>query len=363
MPVLFDPWLARSIARRVAGRDAVSGTYLHTRLARDLDSAIPRAEALVADATGIAPPSPANWKVIDRARWADANIAGMSELLKPLAEKLDARARNLPLPVRMGQRAIISVEIGLLLGYVARRVLGQYDLVFAAGGRRKDRGNDGVLYFVATNLVETERRFGFVPEEFALWVALHEVTHRFQFAGVPWLREHFLALVHSYLASLDLDARSLAARFGTAVSRLASKGTPPEERSPVYLFATDEQRERVDRLQALMAVIEGHGNYVMDTVGAREIPSFGRMRAVFEGRRAQQNALQRAISHAIGLEMKLRQYELGQKFCNEVAAQGGPDSLALIWSSPDALPTLAELRSPASWMARMSGAASERAPA
>ncbi|MFN2525384.1 MAG: zinc-dependent metalloprotease [Actinomycetota bacterium] len=363
MPVLFDPWLARSVARRVAGRDGVTGSYLHDRLARDLDRAIPRAEKLVAQATGIRPPSPARWKVIDRAQWADANISGMIELLRPLAEKLGERSKRLPLPIRMAQRAVISVEVGALLGYVARRVLGQYDLVVAAGGRRKDRSGDGVLYFVATNLVETERRFGFVPEDFALWVAVHEITHRFQFAGVPWLREHFLKLVHEYLESVDLDARSLAARLASAAARLASRETPPEERNPVYLLASEDQRARVDRIQALMAVIEGHGNYVMDEVGAREIPSFSRMRAVFERRRAQQNALQRAISHAIGLEMKLRQYELGQTFCNEVAAQAGSDALARIWESPAALPTLAELRAPETWLARLSGPASELAPA
>lgn len=363
MPVLFDPWLARSVARRVAGRDAVHGSYLHDRLARDLAEAIPRAEELVAGATRIPPPSPAGWKVINRAEWADANITGMAELLRPLAEKVGDRASRLPVPVRVAQRVLISVEIGALLGYVARRVLGQYDLVVAAGGRRRARSDDGVLYFVATNLVETERRFGFVPEEFALWVALHEITHRFQFAGVPWLRSHFLTLVHEYLDSIDLDARTWAARIAAAARRLASRETPPEERNPVYLLASPEQRERVDRIQALMAVIEGHGNHVMDAVGAREIPSFERMRAVFEHRRAQQNAVQRAISHAIGLEMKLRQYELGQSFCAEVVAQAGEDALSQIWSAPEALPTLAELRAPETWLARISAPASERAPA
>ena len=348
MARLIDPVVARAVARRVAGDERVSGSYLMERLRRDLDVSVPRSEALVAEISGIPAPEPVRWELIDRATWAENNIASLSAVLRPVADRLGHRLDRLPLPVRLAQRAAISVEVGALLGFVSKRVLGQYDLLVS--GRDSD---DAVLYFVGVNMVETERRYGFVPEEFALWVAVHEVTHRFQFAGVPWLRERFFTLLERYLDAVQLDARTLARRLGEAVRRVASRQIPPEEKNPAYLLASPEQRAAMDEIQALMAVVEGHGNYVMDEAGARAIPSFRRMRHIFETRRGQTTLLQRALNHVIGIEMKLRQYELGRAFCDRVAAAAGPAALGAVWASEDAFPTLTEVRDPDRWLARV----------
>jgi putative hydrolase len=128
---------------------------------------------------------------------------------------------------------------------------------------------------------------------------------------------------------------------------------PADERHPAYLLATDEQRDVLNQIQALMAVVEGHGNFVMDTVGARVIPSFKRMRYVFERRREQSTTLQRILNQALGLEMKLRQYEVGQKFCQEVAAREGEAGFTYLWSAPEHLPTLDELKEPRRWLDRV----------
>src|SRR5919106_1300940 len=209
MPRLVEPALASAVARRVAGTSGLDRSYLLDRLRTDLDEAVPRSEELVAEASGIPAPPPVAWGLIDRATWADANISSMTAMLNPIAEKLGDRLDRLPTAAKAAQRAIVSAEVGVLLGYVSRRVLGQYDLLVPERtpslprrrGRSSSGGREGaVLYFVAPNIVETERRFGFVPRDFALWVALHEVTHRFQFDGVPWLRERFLGLVKGYLS-------------------------------------------------------------------------------------------------------------------------------------------------------------------
>lgn len=349
MARLIEPRIALAVARRVAGGSELDGSYLLDRLSRDLDAAVPRSEQLVAEASGIAPPPPVRWGIIDRARWADVNIRGMSALLGPIAQRLERRMEDVPLPARMVQTTAVSAEVGLLLGYVSRRVLGQYDLLVpeeAAGG------GDPSLYFVGVNMVETERRLGFIPEEFALWVALHEVTHRFQFEGVPWLRERFLDLVGRYMGTVELDAKGLASRLANAARRLTARDLPPEERSPIYLLATEDQRTVLNEIQALMAVVEGHGNFVMDHVGERVIPSFRQMRHLFQRRREQQSLFQRIVAQAIGLEMKMRQYELGQAFCNGVVAQGGLDALSALWESAETLPTLEELRQPERWLRR-----------
>ena len=329
------------------------------RLVRDLEVAVPRSEDLVAERSGIPRPAPVPWGVIDRGDWAEANIAGMTTLLAPLAERLEPRLAGLPMPVRIAQRGLVSVEMGVLLGYVSRRVLGQYDVLIPedhpnppSRGRRRSR-EGAALYFVGPNMVETERRWGFVPEEFALWVAVHEVTHRFQFAGVPWLRDRFFGLVRTYFDVSEVDAGSFARRLASAASKLATGKVPVEERHPAYLIATDDQRDVLNQIQALMAVVEGHGNYVMDAVGERVIPSFKRMRHVFERRREQTNMLQRIINQALGLEMKLRQYELGQKFCEEVARREGDAGIAYLWTDAEHLPTLEELREPRRWLERV----------
>jgi putative hydrolase len=159
--------------------------------------------------------------------------------------------------------------------------------------------------------------------------------------------------VGSYFDLVELDARRLARRLREGAMRLASRSIPPEERNPVYLLASPDQRSLMDQIQALMAVVEGHGNFVMDHVGARVIPSFRRMRWIFERRRQQTTGLQRAFNHAIGLEMKLRQYEIGREFCDGVAAAGGVAALGRLWEDEDGFPTLAEVRDPQSWLRRV----------
>ena len=340
--------MALAVAKRFTGDGSLTDSYLMERLHRDLEVAVPRAEDLVEEASGIPRPAPVRWEIIDRARWVEANVRGMTQLLGPLADRLGKRLDSVPWPARIAQRTAVSVEVGVLLGFVSRRVLGQYDLLVT-----EDDKGAAPLYFVGPNLVETERRHGFVPDDFSLWVAVHEVTHRFQFEGVPWLRPRFLHLVHSYLGSVELDAKGLAQRLRTAARKMISKDTPVEERNPIYLLASDEQRSLLDQIQSLMAVVEGHGNYVMDSVGEAVIPSFRRMRHVFQRRRQQTSRLQRLLNQAIGLEMKMRQYEVGQQFCETVARIGGPGALAQLWTDPDRFPTMNELREPEKWLNRV----------
>ena len=355
MARLIEPRIAVAVARRVAGGSEMQDSYLLERLKRDLDEAVPRSEGLVAEFSGIPAPPPVEWGIIDRARWAQLNIQGMTSMLGPIHDKIGHRLDQLPLPARMLQTTAVSAEVGLLLGYISRRVLGQYDLLVSEESAAPSRlGKTApTLYFVGPNMVETERRFGFIPEEFALWVALHEVTHRFQFEGVPWLRPKFLSLVHGYLQSVDIDAKGLAQRFAAAARKIVSRSVPPEEKSPMYLFANDEQKKVLNDIQALMAVVEGHGNFVMDTVGEKVIPSFRQMRHIFQRRRQQQSVVQRIFAQAIGLEMKLRQYELGQAFCERVAARGGVDALRHLWIDAAHFPSLDELREPDLWLTRV----------
>ena len=153
---LIDPSVARAVARRVAGDGGLDGSYLLERLRRDLAVAVVRSEELVAEASGIPSPPPVRWDVIDRATWAEVNIASMSTLMAPLADKIGERMKTVPVPIRMAQRSLLSAEVGLLLGYISRRVLGQYDTLVPDNGPGARRG--APLIFVGPNMVETERR-------------------------------------------------------------------------------------------------------------------------------------------------------------------------------------------------------------
>lgn len=348
MVKLIEPRIALAVARRLTGDGAPQPSYLSDRLERDLAAAVPRSEELVHAFSGIPAPPPVRWGVVDRSAWVEANIRGMTEMIAPLAERIGTRMNSLPWATRMAQRAAVSAEVGALLGFVSRRVLGQYDLLVP-----EDDKSGTPLFFVGVNMVETIRRYGFVPEDFALWVSIHEVTHRFQFEGVPWLRPHFIDLVHTYLRAMELDAKAFTQRLAGALKRLTARSVPPEEKNPMFLLASEEQRLLLSRIQALMAVVEGHGNYVMDTIGREVIPSFDRMRNVFTRRREQTSMFQRAIGHAIGLEMKLRQYELGQQFCDAVVSRQGAAALVRLWDHPDRLPTMQELREPQLWLSRV----------
>ena len=202
MAALIDARIASLVARRLAGDGGVDKAGLE-QLESDLVVAVPRAEELVAEISGIPAPPQVSWAMVGRGDWAEVNIAGMSRLISPLERKLGSRLESVPLPARLAQRTIVSAEIGAMLGYISRRVLGQYDALvteaeFAAmppWKRSRLPGRGASLFFVGPNMVELQRKMEFEPRDFALWVAVHEVTHRFQFAGVPWLRDRFYGLV------------------------------------------------------------------------------------------------------------------------------------------------------------------------
>lgn len=360
MAGLIDQRIAGLIARRLSGAGTASAADL-ARLQSSLSLAVPRAEQLVAEISGISAPPPVEWAMVGRGDWAQVNIAGMTRLIAPLEHKLGSRLESLPLPARVAQRTIVSAEIGAMLGYISRRVLGQYDALvpedelkgMSSWRRARLPARGASLYFVGPNMVELQQKMDFDPDDFALWVAVHEVTHRFQFAGVPWLRDRFYGLLQRYLDSVQMDAKGFARRLADAGRKMVTRTLGEDERNPVYLFADDAQRAILDEMQALMAVVEGHGNFVMDSVGEDIIPTVKQMRHLFEKRREQTNLVQRVINYAIGLEMKLRQYEMGQRFCEMVVAQGGHQALGQLWAEPGNLPTLAELKAPETWVTRV----------
>jgi coenzyme F420 biosynthesis associated uncharacterized protein len=351
MPDPIDWVTARKVARLVARRDALADSYLGSSLDDDFAELTLFAEDVVADFTGLRPTDHVTVGVVDRRDWVDANIMSMRRLLEPLMDRLGARLARSPFaPVG---RHIAATEMGVLIGYLSQRVLGQYDLLVP-----EDVHGDTV-YYVGPNILALEKRFAFRPRDFRLWIAIHEVTHRAQFAGVPWMREHFLTLVHEAFGVVDPDPSSVFRAISRALDELRAGRNPLDDGGVVGLFASPEQRVVLQRVQALMSLLEGHGNVVMTELGRRYVAGEERMARVLHHRR-NAGGITGLLHKLLGIEQKMKQYEVGERFINEVVAIGGFDALAIAWRGPEYLPTLEELDDASAWLRRVDRAAIAR---
>lgn len=345
---VVDPvdWaFAENVAHRVSGHDLLSTSYHRASLDADFREATARSCDLVAAFTGLTPRiDTALGRVVDRQEWVTLNLRSFRRILSPVTARLGPRMAASPI-AGVGRR-VAGAEAGVLLGFFGRRVLGQYDLL----GEGTD-GSEGAVYYVGPNVLGLEKRFGFRPEAFRMWIALHEVTHLVQFTGVPWMREYFLGLVDESLQMLDPDPKRFARALGHIIEELRAGRNPLEGGGLVTLFASEEQRELLTRIQALMSLLEGHGNYVMDRLGEEHVEGKDHMARVLKERRIARGP-GRQVQKALGIEMKMRQYATGEKFFDLVEREAGRDALAHLWSGADALPTLEEIHEPRRWLDR-----------
>jgi len=340
---------AQRVAARIATRNQPARSYHYATLEPDFERFTAEAEDLVEAETGLRSESGnARARVADRPMWIGANIESFQRLLRPVTDKLEERSSNSRLGGVMGR--VGGMEVGVLLGWMSSRVLGQYDLLIIEDENPEDQD---IVYYVGPNVMALERKHGFPPEEFRLWLALHEVTHRAQFTGVPWLREHFLGLVGQTLDAVNPDPKVLkeavqrileGRRNGEDV--LADGGLPA-------LLATPEQREVLNQISGMMSLLEGHGDVTMDRAGADRIPSADRFSKTLRARRNSAKGINRIFQKVIGMEAKLNQYQAGEQFIAAVEEAGGTKLLDRAWEGPENLPSMDEIRTPQLWVDRM----------
>ena len=317
----------------------------------DLRRAAEQAERHVAAFTGLPGAAPGvGFAVVDRPGWIRSNVEGFRALVDPLLDSvLGSRSRSIgPVMSAIGPRAT-GIEVGGLLAYLSTRVLGQFELF---GPPPADGVPGGRLTLVAPNIVAAERALAVEPADFRLWVCLHEVTHRTQFAAAPWLHEHIRSLLAEYLAASDLDPAAVLGRLRGALGSIADTVRGGSQLSLLEIVQTPEQRAVLDRVTGLMSLLEGHADVVMDGVGPAVVPSVETIRGRFEQRRQSGSALDRAVRRLLGMDMKLRQYAEGATFVRAVVAAIGMDGLNRIWAEPSMLPDAAEIRDPDRWLAR-----------
>lgn len=331
------PWsVAVKVAENLAGTHPLAESYHLDALSDEAPGLVARAEALVADETGLPSVGVPAVEVVDRGKWVRRNVAFFSAILP------DDETDSEPSLV---ERAT-ALETGALLGFMSRKVLGQYELVLPT-----DADSGDAVYFLAPNVFALERTHQLRPSEFRFWLALHECTHRLQFVGIPWLRDYFYGLVTEIVGAQEHEPgrwKRLAAEL-----KLAASNDEPlvPESGLVGLLASSAQVEILDKVQALMAMLEGHGHVVMDRIGERILVTNSRMSSLLKARRKDPRTA--AFYRFTGLEMKMRQYEMGERFILDVEKKAGWEAVSLAWRSPESLPTLVELESAETWLARV----------
>lgn len=348
---MVDWELAAATARRLI-RPGPEITRSEAEAAvRALRRAAEEADEHVRGLTGMDPAgTPPPVYVVDRPGWVDLNISGLAALMTPLVERLEEQRQRPagPFASAVGSR-FTGVQAGAVLAFLSGRVLGQFE-IFAVDG--------GQLLLVAPNVVEAERNLGVDPADFRLWVCLHEVTHRMQFTGVPWLRDHLNEEINRLVEAIDLDPDAVRENLANAVRELGNLVRGNRESDIPGLFAliqSPAQREALHRLMAVMSLLEGHAEHVMDAVGPGVVPSVARIRERFTQRRRGASPLDRLLRRLLGLDVKMRQYADGRAFVSTVVAAVGMEGFNAVWTSPATLPTRAEIAAPLDWVERVHG--------
>ncbi|HEV7933334.1 MAG TPA: zinc-dependent metalloprotease [Actinomadura sp.] len=296
--------------------------------------------------------------IVDRPGWIRANVDGFRVVLEPLMEQLSSKRGSAAgggpagfVLQAVGSR-VTGMQVGAILAYMASRVLGQYELFLPPDP--SGRAPTGRLTLVAPNIVHVEKELGVDSRDFRLWVCLHEETHRAQFTGVDWLRPYVQEQMTEFLLASDLDPSAMLERLREAADAVVD-AVRGGDSSLIDAIQSPEQRRILDRLTAVMTLVEGHGDYVMDAVGPSVVPSVAEIRARFQGRRDGGSRMDRTVRRLLGLDLKMKQYAEGSRFVRRVVAEVGMDGFNLVWSSPETLPSHDELKEPASWIARVVG--------
>jgi coenzyme F420 biosynthesis associated uncharacterized protein len=354
---LIDWELATNVAIRAAGRSPTLHPGARAHLLNQYQAMLREIEQPIARYVGN-DLSLLNTviEVLDRPGWIRANVINFRFLLQPVEDfyrESLGRSRFGPPPAfQLAARMALSSQVGVLIGYLSRRVLGQYDIALLG----EEPLLAGKLYFVEPNLQQVEQTLGVPPDELRRWIALHEATHAHEFELYPWVRTYLNTSLRHYLRLLIEDMRGRADEntMLTIVNRFI--GNLRSGHNVINALMTPQQRELMSRLQALMALAEGYSNHVMNSVGRGLLPNFELIHERVEHRQRQRSQIEQLFLKITGLSLKMEQYRLGERFVDEVVRQRGIGFANRAWASPEALPTETEIRDPDRWIGRMEAA-------
>ena len=344
---MIDWDLAVRVGSRLAGDGPVVSRAEATAVVEELRAGAEKSTPLVRDFTGlVARERTAPVLVVDRPGWIRANADGFATVIAPIVAKLqEKKGPPSPMTEAVGSR-ITGAELGVMLGFLGNKVLGQFDPFHEAPGAA------GRLLLVAPNIVNAERELSVDEHDFRLWVCLHEETHRVQFTAVPWMRDHLQSLLAEIVGTLETDPGRLLTE---GLSRARELVSGKAEGSLIDLVSTPEQKKVIDRITGVMSLLEGHADVVMDDVGPEVIPTVAEIRAKFTKRRRGVGTLDRMLRRLLGLDQKMAQYRDGAVFVRRVVDTVGMDGFNAVFAEPGNLPSKDEIHDAASWISRVHG--------
>lgn len=347
---LIDWQQARKVALRVSQWEQAP---LENRVHRQEQymRLVKRSEPLIADYLGVDLPEPiSRVYVVDRREWLEANFTSFEQLFKPIEDMYEHnKVGRTALAVLLGDfnGRMLGAQIGMLLGFLGKRVLGQYDLSLLS----PEPDGGGALYYVEPNIARIQTRLGLNDEDFRLWIALHETTHAFEFEAYPWVRNHFNGLLQQYFDQLNTQLNNLTRGLPNVLTRIVQN--IGSDRHWIELVLTPEQHHIFEQLQALMSLVEGYSNHIMNAIGSQLLPSFHIIEQRMEQRQKSRTLLEQLFYRLTGMDLKMAQYQQGEAFVNEVVRQRGIAFASQVWERAENLPTLDEIRHPHKWMQRM----------
>ena len=352
---LIDWEWATRVAIRAAGRTPSLHPGARAQLQAEYEQLLREIEEPIARYTGNRLSlGGTSVEVLDRPGWIRANMGNFRELLQPIEEfyqSTTSQGRLAPPPGwEQATRLLLSSQIGVLVGYLTRRVLGQYDIALLG----QEPLSAGHLYFVEPNLRQVQEMLAVPRDELRRWIALHEATHAHEFELHPWVRSHLNTSLRRYLRLLMEDLRGHGGSEGT-LGAIASRFLNNLRRghNVIHALMTPDQRELMSHLQALMSLAEGYSNHVMNTVGRAMLPNYQLIHDRVEHRQRQRSQIELLFLKITGLALKMEQYKLGERFVDQVVRERDMAFANRAWEAPEALPTEAEIRDPGRWMGRM----------
>jgi len=350
-PDMVDWELAVTTAKRLMRPGPDIGRGEAADVVEGLRRCAAEAEGLVRAYTGLhADSASAPVLVVDRGGWVQANADGFREVLRPLVAKMRERREPGAVATAIGSR-VTGMEAGGLLAYLSNKVLGQFDPFYTGD----DGAHGGRLLLVAPNVVQVERELEVDPRDFRLWVCVHEETHRVQFTAVPWLRDHLLGEIAGLISSTELDPNKLAKMMREGLESVGRLVRGDSEVSLLDVMQTPEQKTVLERITAVMSLLEGHADVVMDGVGPEAIPSVAAIRTKFTKRRAGAGPFDQLVRRLLGFDAKLRQYRDGAVFVRGVVDKVGMEGFNTVWDNAANLPGKDEIADPTLWVARVHG--------
>jgi coenzyme F420 biosynthesis associated uncharacterized protein len=342
---------ARETATRMNKGDALTANE-RERLNAYYFDLVEKCVPIVSEYTGTSLPNGAPQTfAFDRVDWINANLESFQRMFKAIDELNAKKTLSGFSRIWHGlNQKVLSYQIGVVLGYMGRRVLGQYDLALLG---REQVTETGKLYYVEPNIRGIEAKLGLPREDFRMWLALHETTHAFEFEGHPWVRDHFNGLLDRYMNFVNEDAEQLKQGLkGLKVFAERVRNRESGGNGWIEAFMNKDQRALFNEMQAMMCVVEGYSNHVMNAVGKTLLPTYDVIARKFEERQAQRTQAEQLFAKLTGLDVKMEQYRAGEKFIDAIVAARGQDAARLVWHAAEFLPNMKEIRDPNLWLER-----------